>query len=417
MATQASPTTGTAPPIQSPAGTSVGKPVATPAGSQNGGQAVPAAGSPVASPGQAPAPGGAAGAARPGTAGSPPPGAPGGPPIDKNPAHHNPYAAFGGASFSMAATAAVLYLLTFFAHTFQMFKHKTWYLNLVPQSALMASIGQIARLHSIVTVKQTGSTGPYIVSMFMSMIAPSMLIFGNIFTFTRIMWWVTPNDKRNAATLMSPPRYMSLCWGFALTIPDIVKMIGQRAIHPENPMDPTSLRVQTIGQQVQFVVMVAFFVMTLRFMIISKRWLIHGECEEKRWRTLGWVTVSIAGLMAVRTLFVQVAFDARYDPKSFYATHEWMYWMMQEIPIFTSFALWNIYYPGVFLPYDFCRFKFDVKKIEKAKSDTTWPLQISNPIRSRDEEYAPRHDDFSRHNDKGIEITLADMAPDKGFRR
>ncbi|TID19752.1 RTA1-domain-containing protein [Venturia nashicola] len=401
MAAQAPPTSGSPPPAQTPAGQApAGKPAAAP---PNGGQPAPAAASPVASPGQAPAPGAPAGA-HAGAAG-------GGAAVDKNPAHHNPYQPFGGsASFSMASTAAVLYLLAFFSSTFQMIKYKTWYFNLIPQAALMASIGQVARLHSIVTVKETGSTGPYVISMMMSMIAPSLVIFGNIFTFTRIMWWVTPNDKRNSATLMSPPRQMSMLWGFAVMIPDLVKMVGQRAIHPENPMDPTSLRVQTIGQQVQFVALVGFFIMTLRFMIISNKWLIHGECVEKRWRSLGWVTVCIAGLMAVRTLFVQVAFDARYDPKSFYATHEWMYWATQEGPIFTCFALWNIYYPGAFLPFDFCRFKFDVKKIEKAKMDSAWPIQISNPIR-HDEEYAQPHNTTPSRHDKGIEITLTEMAP------
>lgn len=145
-----------------------------------------------------------------------------------------------------------------------------------------------------------------------------------------------------------------MCWGFATMIPDIAKMVGQRAINPSNPMDPTSLRVQTVGQQIQFLAVMGFFIVSLRFMVISKRWMIHGECEEKRWRSLGWVTVTIAGLMAVglrniamrkhplislqfRTLFVQVSFDARFDPKSFYATHEWMYWLTQEIPVFSKF--------------------------------------------------------------------------------
>jgi hypothetical protein len=74
-------------------------------------------------------------------------------------------------------------------------------------------------------------------------------------------------------------------------------------------------------------------------------------------------------------------------------------------------SLWNWHYPGAYLPFEYCRFKFDVKKIEKAKIDDIWPLQISNPIRNRDEEYASRHDDFVRPDDKGIEITLTEMAP------
>jgi uncharacterized BrkB/YihY/UPF0761 family membrane protein len=107
---------------------------------------------------------------------------------------------------------------------------------------------------------------------------------------------VTPNDKRNAATLWGPPKAMSLCWGFATMIPDIIKIVGQKAFKEE---DPTGIRMQTIGQMVQNLVVAGFFIMTLRFMVMSKKWLINGEAEEKKWRVLGWTTVTIAGLMTV----------------------------------------------------------------------------------------------------------------------
>lgn len=48
--------------------------------------------------------------------------------------------------------------------------------------------------------------------------------------------------------------------------------------------------------------------------------------------------------------------------------------------------------------------------------DSVWPIQISNPIRN-DEEYAPRQDDFVRRDDKGIEITLTEMGPNKEYRK
>lgn len=48
--------------------------------------------------------------------------------------------------------------------------------------------------------------------------------------------------------------------------------------------------------------------------------------------------------------------------------------------------------------------------------DNTWPLQISNPIR-HDEEYAPRQDDPTRHDDKGVEITLTEIVPGKEYRK
>lgn len=193
-----------------------------------------------------------------------------------------------------------------------MFKYKTWYLNLIPQSTLMSVISMIARTHAIIVVKEQGATGAFMVHMIISAIAPTLLNFANIFTFTRIMWWgkcinssshkalltseVTPNDKRNAATLWGPPRQMSLCWGLAVMIPDITKMVGQKAFKQG---DISGVRLQTIGQMVQAFVITMFFVMTLRFMVISRRWLVNGECEEKNWRALGWVTVTIGGLMAV----------------------------------------------------------------------------------------------------------------------
>jgi hypothetical protein len=92
-------------------------------------------------------------------------------------------------SFTMAISGCVMYLFAAFAHTYQMFKYKTWYFNLLPQAALMSAAAMIARTHSIITVKETGITGPFIVYMFLDMIAPALVLFGNIFTFTRVMWW------------------------------------------------------------------------------------------------------------------------------------------------------------------------------------------------------------------------------------
>lgn len=89
----------------------------------------------------------------------------------------------------MPITAAVAYIFSFFAHTIQMIKYKTWYLNLLPQATLMEVVSMIARLHAIIRVKEDGVTGAYMIHMIISTIAPSLVNFANIFTFTRIMWW------------------------------------------------------------------------------------------------------------------------------------------------------------------------------------------------------------------------------------
>lgn len=291
----------------------------------------------------------------------------------------------------MAIVGSVMFLLSSFLHTFQLFKYKCWYFNLIPQAALISAIGMIARTHSIITLKETGATGPFVVFMFTDMIAPALLIFGAIFTMTRVIWWVTPNDRRNIQTLWAPPKMISLTWGFTCAIPDIVKSVGQNAFKPH---DPLGMKIQVIGQVLQVFAFGGFFLFSVRFMKISRRWLIHGACEEKRWRNLGWTVCGVAGLLAFHHIFSVVAFDARVDPKSFWSQHEWMYWITEPIPLFLCYTLFNLNHPGEFLPRDYTRFKLNLKEIEKAKSEVLWPLQISSPI---------------RNDDKGVEITLTEL--------
>jgi len=368
---------------------------------------------PVASPGQAPptapgTPGGAPGHGAP--SGGAPAGGPsaGGSHGPVDPKKINPYIYIP--SFTMAIVGCFMFLLASVIHFVQMFKYKTWYFNLMPQAALLSAAAMIARTNSIVNLKTTGATGPFVVYMFLDMIAPALVLFGNLFTFTRIMWWVTPNDKRTIGTIWGPPKAFSLTWGFAAALPDIAKTVGQKAF---KQTDPTGIRVQAIAQIFQVFVVCALFATMLRFMMISKRWIIHGEAEEKNWRTLGWTATAVSGLLSFHHIFGEVAFDAHSDPKGFYATHEWMYWVTQEIPIFIIYILYSANYPGQYLPFSYCRFKFDAKKIEKEKLESSWPMQISNPI--RDEEYAPRHDDFVRQDDKTVQITMEDLGTGRKY--
>lgn len=252
------------------------------------------------------------------------------------------------------------------------------------------------------------------------------------------------------ATTWMPPRQNSICWGFAIVIPDFLKMVGEKAFKQG---DITGARIHTIGQMVQTLALTMFFIMTLRFMIKSRRWLIHGQCEEKNWSALGWATVSVSGIMTVcglkhyktactdkshscaislhklhSTLSKITAVNLFMDLMNGYtgSLKKFQFSVCifptrtttaKLIPVTVVMCIWNVYYPGAFLPFEYCRFKFDVKKIEKAKIDNTWPLQISHPIRNRDEEYAPRQDDFVRHDDKGIEISLTELKPNKGYPR
>jgi len=257
----------------------------------------------------------------------------------------------------------------------------------------MSAAAMIARTHSIMTLKETGATGPFIVFTMLDMIGPTMVVIANMFTMTRVIWLVTPNERRNMATLYAPPHWMSFMWVLMFSVFDIGKSIGQQAF---KHTDPTGTKIQDIGQVLQVFVLAGHFLFSLRFMRMSRRWLIHGAAEEKRWRDLGWTAVAVGGILTFRHVFTVVAFDARSDPKGFYSQHEWMYWITNAIPLFICYVLYNFNFPGAFLPREYVGFRLKLKEIEKSKLEAPWPLTISSPIR--------------RSDDKGnVEITLTEL--------
>jgi hypothetical protein len=157
----------------------------------------------------------------------------------------------------------------------------------------------IARADSVMTLPATGATGPFIVFMILDMAGGTIASLGTIFTYTRVVWWVTPDDKRNFQTLLSPPGWTSIMWGLLLFIGDATKTVAQNVL---KQTDPISLKIQITAQIYQFFVLSAFAFTTYRFMTMSKRWVVHGECEEKNWRKLGWTVVLCASISAVSSL-------------------------------------------------------------------------------------------------------------------
>jgi hypothetical protein len=88
-------------------------------------------------------------------------------------------------------------------------------------------------------------------------------------------------------------------WVLLFSLFDIGKAVGSQAF---KPTDPTGIKIQDIGGVLQAFVLIGHFLFSFRFMRISRRWLINGQAEEKRWRDLGWTVVAVGGLLVVSIL-------------------------------------------------------------------------------------------------------------------
>jgi hypothetical protein len=199
-------------------------------------------------------------------------------------------------SFSMAIVGSMAFVISSVIHMIQIVKTRSWFFLPLAQAPLIVAASLIARTLSVLTLPTTGATGPFIVFQLLDMASGTITSIGIIFTYTRVMFWVTPDDKRNFSTLWSPPMWTSFTWGLLLSFGDAAKTIAQLLIERTNPL---SSRIQTIATVYQFFVISGFAFTAYRFMMISRRWLIHGECETKDWRKLGWTIVWAATTIAV----------------------------------------------------------------------------------------------------------------------
>jgi hypothetical protein len=245
-------------------------------------------------------------------------------------------------SFSFAVVGAAALLISMTIGLIQLFRYKCWFFGLVTQACMVQVAGAIARIAVIVVGPRDPKdmTAVMITSMMFSMV-PSLLGIGIFFVFTRVIWFVTPNDKRNKHVIGLPVHHISFLWGLAFVIPDMVKGVMGIAFKELAQCDPHSfpVRVEEICMVIQLFVFMLYTVWTVRFMQMSNHWLIPGEAEARNWRKLGWTTVIASAVMTVRLVWSIVEADAKNDKQSkgFVKQHEYMFWIFSVLPCLSKF--------------------------------------------------------------------------------
>jgi len=106
-------------------------------------------------------------------------------------------------------------------------------------------------------------------------------------TYTRIIWWVTPDSKRNISTLWLPIHVTTFLPSVIQIGGDAMKGAGQQmAVH-----DPNT-KLVSIGLLLMLWTYLFFTATTLHFWFISKHWSA-GEFVGRKWRKmLGGVVIS-----------------------------------------------------------------------------------------------------------------------------
>jgi hypothetical protein len=206
-------------------------------------------------------------------------------------------------SFSAAVGATVFYLIVSVATSVQLVQYRNWYLQLVPNAAIACAVAAALRVHAAL---HPSVQIAYIIQQMIFQIVPTLLAVMTVVTFSRVVWWVTPDEKRNRRALGLPPHTLSAVWAGMLFFPDVFKAVAGTLGKPKphSAPDPAFLlnRVQSVAWIVQFFVIASWTMWALRFMAKSRKWLIAVDAMEMRWRKLGWTCVACGVLLSVSSV-------------------------------------------------------------------------------------------------------------------
>lgn len=185
----------------------------------------------------------------------------------------SPFFPFFTPSFDLALIGAVTASAMVCIHLGLIIRLKTAYFapGIIP-STIMFAVGMTARLIVIVSPSVTMA---FTVSAFVLMVTSAILSTALIFTYTRLMWWVTPPEHRNIATLWLPPRATSFTIMIAATVGDVLSTIGSgQLIKPPPP------RLQATGAVIKMLVWIFFFGLVARLTFISRRWRMDPDTRK-----------------------------------------------------------------------------------------------------------------------------------------
>ncbi|KAH6695123.1 hypothetical protein F5X68DRAFT_227120 [Plectosphaerella plurivora] len=251
-------------------------------------------------------------------------------------------------SFDLALIGAVVGAAMVFIHLGLVIRTKAFYFGpVIVPATLMFAVGMTSRLIVIVTPSMSNA---FIVSSFVLMVTSAILSTALVFTYTRLMWWVTPPEYRNISNLWLPPRATSFILVLAAAVGDVVSTIGSGQL-----IKPAPPRLQATGAVIKMLVWIFTFGLVARLTLISRRWRMdpdtrRGSLELGLALTAATFLLSILGIMNVLEKDALESLIKNRRPSSILTTEEWPVWVFNFAPTILIFGVMAAYHPGDYLP-------------------------------------------------------------------
>ncbi|MCJ1476129.1 hypothetical protein MMC13_004794 [Lambiella insularis] len=270
----------------------------------------------------------------------------------------------------LAWIGGIVFTLSALVHIFQYFKHRAWYLYLLMLGILMEVFGYWTR---VLAIQNPSNNAAVFMTFLLTTLAPSFLAAGCYMTFGRIIYWVTPENRRGFRQVWIPARFVTMIFicldmlSFTIQCIGIFFLIAKlsnsdRTSDQQNQYIKTTYNILRVGFIMQNIVFGVFTIVVLRFMFASKAWKFDWpESGSNKWRTLGWSVVIAAFLIFSRSLFRTFEFTLN-GGDNYLRSHEWPFYLFDMVPIVFVLMVYNVAHPGRFLPSDYCTIRHGYKK-------------------------------------------------------
>ncbi|KAF1808166.1 hypothetical protein P152DRAFT_477564 [Eremomyces bilateralis CBS 781.70] len=230
---------------------------------------------------------------------------------------------------------AVFGLITITA-VFQCIKYRSWYFHLWAQASLITTVALSIRTFAAIHL---GEMEPYIIYSIAVGIPPTMIAIGLFMTFTRIIWFVAPDECITIRHLWLPSDWVTFLLGLMFAAAEIIRAAGGK-LHLDN--------IVLLAVWIQWITLACFVVLATRFLIESESWACYPD--RKQWRKLLVAVEASALILMFRATHSIVTVQELKNPMASQNKHEWIFWVFDVLPTLAVYIIQAIWHPGQYLP-------------------------------------------------------------------
>ncbi|KAF3196487.1 hypothetical protein TWF106_004816 [Orbilia oligospora] len=230
----------------------------------------------------------------------------------------------------VAIVALVLYGLTTFAHFFQYFRYRAWYITVLLLAGIMQTFGYLARLFSARDVRNRGL---YIAQFVLVVLAPVFTAAGDYIILGRLLERVLPGGPR-AKALGLPARWITWIFVASDLISFVMQGIGATIISANT--DGRNPAAQKQGQHIimaGLAIQIAFFSF-FACAVVRFDTKTRGSHSGAKWRALVYCLI--------------VEFAQGWD--GYLMSHEVYFYVLEALPMLPCLVIFNIFHPSKYLP-------------------------------------------------------------------